>query len=258
MLSTRHTKRGLLALCLVFLPLFARCSLAQTLDLVTEAWPPLIIDTPEHESGGPLWTITRSVAQRMGIEVNVRFVPWKRALDQVTRSQKDGIIGAARTPEREAAMRFSKEPLMYSETVVFSLRDDPVHFEGDLSSLEGQRVAVSAGYSYCNEVWSAPYFKRVEVRNIQSGLQLIMMGRVDAFLVNRDVGWYEARQLGIEDQLVASVGVVSGGPVYLAFSPSVSPSLVDDFDHVLRAFRDTEEYWRLMLDFSAPTDPFVP
>ncbi|BES73347.1 hypothetical protein RE428_43650 [Marinobacter nanhaiticus D15-8W] len=258
MLSTCCTRRGLLVLCIVFLMLFASWSSAQTLNLVTEAWPPLIVDTPQHEPQGPLWTITRSVAQRMGVDVYVRFVPWKRALDQVARSQKDGVIGAARTRGREKVMRFSEEPLLYSETAVFSLRRAPVRFDDGLSSLTGKRVAVSAGYSYNREVWSAPYFERVEVRDIQSGLQLVMMGRVDAFLVNRDVGWYEARQLGIEDQLVASAGVVSGGPVYLAFSPSVSPALIEDFDRALRAFRDTEEYRRLMLDFSAPVDPSVP
>lgn len=258
MLSTRCTRRGLLALCLAALSLLAPWSSAQTLNLVTEAWPPLIVDTPEHEPQGPLWTITRSVAQRMGVDVKLRFVPWKRALDQVARSQKDGVIGAARTPEREEVMRFPHEPLLHSETAVFSRRKDPVRFDNGLPSLEGKRVAVSAGYSYSGDVWSAPYFERVEVRDIRSGLQLVLMGRVDAFLVNRDVGWYEARQLDVEDQLVASARAVSGGPVYLVFSPSVSPSLIDEFDQALRAFRDTEEYRRLMLDFSAPTDPLVP
>lgn len=257
MLSIGSFRRDLLVLCLALLALFSLSSSAQTLNLVTEAWPPLIVDTPNSASKGPLWTITHSVAQRMGVDVQLVFAPWKRALDQVSRSQKDGVIGASRTPAREELMRFPVEPLLYSETVVFSLRQSPVAFEG-LPSLRGKRIALSAGYFYSNDVRAAPYFERIEVRDIHSGLQLVLMGRVDAFLVNRDVGWYEARKLGIEEQLVASAQAVSGGPVYLAFSLTVDPDVVTAFDRELRAFRETEEYRRLMLDFSAPTDPVIP
>lgn len=257
MLSTGCFWRGWSFLCIVSLLLLAPLASAQTLKLVTEAWPPLIVDSPKAGPDGPLWTITQAVAKRAGIELDLNFVPWKRALDQVARSQKDGVLGASRTPGREGMMRFSDEPLLYSETVVFSLRKTPVAFDG-LPSLAGKCVALSAGYSYTSDVWASPDLNRVEVRNIQAGLQLVLMGRVDAFLVNRDVGWYEARQMGIEDQLVASAKPISGGPVYLAFSLSVPPAVVEDFDRELRAFRETEAYRRLMLDFSAPADPVVP
>ncbi|WP_168203199.1 substrate-binding periplasmic protein [Marinobacter fonticola] len=218
---------------------------------MTETWPPFIAQSADGSPTGPLWTITQNVAQRAGIQVSVAFVPWKRALEQVSRKRKDGLIGAFSSSERSRRMRFSSVPLFFSETVVFSRKQDPVVVES-LASLAGKHVAVSAGYSYGLEVESAADFKRTEIRDIGAGLQLVTFGRVDAFLANRAVGWYAARKLGIADQLVASEKTVSGGPVYLAFSLAVPPELVAAFDRELRAYRETEDYRRIVQDFNTP------
>ncbi|WP_165856204.1 substrate-binding periplasmic protein [Marinobacter sp. JSM 1782161] len=223
---------------------------AEVLELVTEPWPPLV-EQRDGKPTGPLWTVAQAVLTRMGYEPRLRFVPWKRALDLVARNEADAVLGAGMTVERRQLFLYPAEPLAYSETVLFSDRRSSLVYE-DFDSLEGLTIGLSAGYSYTRDVWSAPQFEREEVRDIRAGLNMVLLGRVDAFMVNRAVGWHEAHRLGIADQLSASVKPISEGSVYLMFAPTTDPELVHAFDRAIRRFRGSKEYVRLMRDYAAP------
>lgn len=223
---------------------------AESLRLVTEAWPPLV-DQQDGRPSGPLWSVTEAVFERMGYDSQLVFVPWKRALDLVARNRADAVVGAGKTKDRVRLFQYPDEPLANSETTLFSNRKEPVQFT-DFDALAGKTIALSSGYSYTPEIWSAPGVTREEVRDIRSGLQMVALGRVDAFVANRQVGWYEANRLGLADKLTASRKPISEGPVYLMFSPETPVSFVQDFNQALTAFRQTADYRRLMADFSAP------
>lgn len=223
---------------------------AETLRLVTEPWPPLI-DEQDGQPIGPLWSITYAVLKRMGQDVELTFVPWKRALDLVARDHADAVVGAGETEARKRLFLYPEEPLAQSETTVFSSRAAPVIFQ-DFKSLNGMTIGLSAGYAYAEDIWAAPEFDREEVRDIRAGLQMLMMGRIDGFLANRDVGWYEANRLGIADKLADSPKPVSAGPVYLMFSPETPPEFLKAFDQQLRAFRRTAAYRDIMRAYSPP------
>ncbi|MBH84864.1 MAG: hypothetical protein CL604_04900 [Alteromonadaceae bacterium] len=236
--------------CILLLCSLGSAASAQTLRIVTEAWPPLI-KVNDGVSGGLIWEMTSAVLAQMDVEVTLEFVPWRRALYLVERGQRDAVLAAGRSPERDAVMRFPNEPLLLSETVIFSRADHPVQFEG-VESLNGMTVGLSAGYSYSREISEASGFERIAAPNVAAGLELLMRGRVDAFIVNREVGWYEARQRGIASQLATSDQPVSGGPVYLAFALDVPQSFVDEFDNALRAYHQTTGYRLMMGQYEAP------
>ncbi|WP_165495677.1 substrate-binding periplasmic protein [Marinobacter halodurans] len=223
---------------------------ADSLELVTEAWPPLV-DESDGQPGGPLWRVTDAVLERMGYDSHLAFVPWKRALDLVARNRADAVLGAGKTAERVRLFQYPDEPLALSETTLFSNRNAPIEFT-DFHDLAGKTIALSAGYSYAPEIWSAAGVKREEVRDVRSGLQMVALGRVDAFVANRQVGWFEANRLGLAGVLTASEKPISAGPVYLMFSPETPAAFVQAFDQALSAFRKTADYRRLMTDFSSP------
>ncbi|WP_166264612.1 substrate-binding periplasmic protein [Marinobacter caseinilyticus] len=225
---------------------------AQTLPLVTEAWPPLVQEI-DGKPAGRLWALSEQVLKRMGHDATLTFVPWKRALNLVAREQMTGVVGVARSPERVRQLQFPQEPLLLIETVVFSRRQTPVNFQG-IESLKGLTVAVSAGYRYTKEVWTSTQFERLEVSSIDAGLKMVLLGRADAFVVDRGVGWFEARALGVAEELVASRQAISGGYVYLAFSANVPKSLVEGFDRSLREYRETPEYQQLKLQYEGPME----
>lgn len=226
-------RRYLLPAC--FLLLWAVPLSAQTLRLVTEEWPALIDNTTEG-ADGILWDISRDVLEGMGYQVEIEFVPWKRAQRLVLEGKRDGIVGIGFTRDRGDRFRFPAHHLLISETAVFSRRDRHVPYTG-VASLAGLKVGVSPGYSYSSEVREATHFEKVDMPAIDSGLKMLMLGRVDAILVNRYVAWSEAERMGIAGQLVASEQAISGGPVYLAFRPGISPRFLETFSAALGQYK---------------------
>ncbi|MDX1634593.1 MAG: transporter substrate-binding domain-containing protein [Marinobacter sp.] len=205
------------------------------IDMVTEAWPPLV----EQQNGSPagvLWQTASEALACLGITAKLDFVPWKRALSQVRQGQKDAILGIGYTPERSRSFQFPAEPLYNSETVAFHAADRDLDID-NVQSLAGLQVGVSAGYSYSQQIREADFFERVRVPDIASGLRMVRLGRVDVLLANRLVGETRLEQLGLQEKIAASDTALSGGPVYLAFAAQASPLLVQMFSETLAAYK---------------------
>jgi len=52
---------------------------AETLRLVTEAWAPYVYQDDDQPAGLD-YEISREVLQRLGVELELQFMPWKRCL----------------------------------------------------------------------------------------------------------------------------------------------------------------------------------
>ncbi|WP_100639950.1 substrate-binding periplasmic protein [Marinobacter salexigens] len=226
--------------CVGLLLLLTLPASAQTLHLVTEEWPGLIDDTPQGPAG-VLWEISKDVLESMGYEVKLEFVPWRRAQRLVLDNVRDGIVGLGATEEREVIFRFPGEALLDSETAVYTLREKHFQYE-NLDSLKGMSVGVSPGYTYSSEIRAATHFEKVNTPTIESGLKMLLLGRIDAMLANRDVVRGQVTRLGIADQIKASEKPISGGPVYLVFSPETSVEFLDAFTEALKRFKSTGAY----------------
>jgi polar amino acid transport system substrate-binding protein len=219
--------------------LFALPVPAQTLHLVTEEWPGLINNTPQGPDG-VLWEISRDVIESMGYDLTLEFVPWKRAQRLVLTNERDGIIGIGLTAKRETMFRFPGGALLVSETAVYTTQERAFQYE-DLDSLKGMRVGVSPGYTYSSEIKAAIHFEHVNMPSIDSGLQMLLLGRIDAMLANRYVAGIQAERLGVADRIKASEKPVSGGPVYLAFSPETSGEFLEAFSSALERYKNAED-----------------
>ena len=220
---------------IALLLLVASVASAERLRLVTEEWPSLIDDTRDGPQG-ILWEMSRDVLSGLGYEVTLEFVPWRRAQLLVLEGKRDGIIGIGINDERERKYRFPQEPLLLSETVVVSRKSHFVLYTGP-EALAGLQVGVSQGYSYSTEIREATGFERVAMPGIDSGLRMLVLGRLDAILANRHVVLAEAERLGLANQIAVSESSVSGGPVYLAFRRDMPEDFVAEFNDALELYK---------------------
>ena len=214
---------------------FVHSADAQTLRIVTEAWPPLV-ESEQGEPTGILWEMAREVLQSMGYEPELEFVPWSRALRMVEAGERDAILGIGFTPERSGKYFFPAEHLLLSETAVFTLKGSRLNYTG-VESLEGLQVGVQAGYVYSAELREVINFERFNVPTIESGLIMLKRGRIDALLANRYVAWSEARRLDMESTFTASEEAISGGPVFLAFRKTIPLTFIERFSRELSAYK---------------------
>ncbi|WP_033137991.1 substrate-binding periplasmic protein [Aeromonas finlandensis] len=87
---------GIVLLLLFAMPVWA----TPTLTVATDLWPPFRILQPDGQLQGIDIEILYRLQQASGIELQVRRMPWGRALKQMQTGQVDLMIGLAYTAER--------------------------------------------------------------------------------------------------------------------------------------------------------------
>src|SRR5579859_5030289 len=112
--------------------LFFLVLLLSTLSVAAAEEPPLIIDSPEshpyawREDGqikGLFHDLVMEAFQRAGRKVEIRLLPWARAMEEVRQGRADGMFVVYKTPERERDFAFPDEPLTELRERIFVRRN---------------------------------------------------------------------------------------------------------------------------------------
>ena len=129
--------------------------------------------------------VVRTLAARAGDTVRFQLYPWPRALAMVERGQADILVALYSTPERQRRYAFFDRPLYSDRLVLYQRRGATHHWQGDLRSLAGQRIAVVRGWYYGERFEQArPLFDVSEVALTENALQMLLHGRVDSVATN--------------------------------------------------------------------------
>ena len=84
----------------------------EKLRIVTEPWAPYVYE----ENGKALgldYETTAIVFQRLGIEVEWQFLPWKRCLAMLETGQADGALDIFHSDQRDRTLLYPSEPLSH-------------------------------------------------------------------------------------------------------------------------------------------------
>jgi polar amino acid transport system substrate-binding protein len=183
----RPTLRSV-GLALAFLALGTTPAAAETVALATgNGYAPF---TDESLPGGGVATqLVRQVVERMGLTPEIRFLPWKRALDSTAAGEFVATFPYIRSTERGTQFLYSA-PLFEVDNRVFVRKSDtrPV-----------RRVEDLAGRTACNQLGSAhPHDLqqlidsgkvRLETpKDLESCFKMLALGRADFVSINEFVG----------------------------------------------------------------------
>ena len=131
----------------------------------------------EMENEGYLVALTREAFRRKGYELIVKFVPWKRAIEETKHSDVDGIIGA--WFEEQRTNSFAYTHAIGKSTLVFLQRsDNDIVFE-TLEDLKGYRVGTVAGYIYTDSFDNAKFLNKVVGRSTALNVRALLYQRID-------------------------------------------------------------------------------
>jgi polar amino acid transport system substrate-binding protein len=214
---------------------------AESIRVVTDAWPPYVFEEQGTMTGFD-YEVMQAVMKRMGYSVEFRLMPWKRCLQMIESGQADALLDVSITEERKRSMIFPSEPLSDSASVLFHRRGQRYRFN-TLEDLRGLRIGTIAGYEYNKEFLEADYIFREPVADLQQNIRKLMNGRIDLFISNRRVGLYALQRAGALDAVAYLPKPVSGGEVYLAFTRTdANRVLAKKFSESLRTFKGTKEY----------------
>lgn len=171
---------------------------AESLTLYADVgYPPLVYrDKVSGRPTGQLPDLLARAEALTGDRYVVELMPWARAYQMALRGQ-GGLLGATRTPEREALFDFSAA-LLRDDIHVVTRRADAASFSG-LDDLRGRRIGGVRGVSYGPALDQAAAVGEVVVErdNCQrTQLRRLLLGQMDAVLVGNGALGFELQWRG--------------------------------------------------------------
>lgn len=185
----------------------------RVVELVCDPWPPYVMGEMGGEATvGAGVDVMRAIFDRLNnVELYIGLMPWKRALREVERGNKDGIAILLKTPEREEYMLYSDVVFTSHNAVWFTESGFPNGFDWrDYADLQRYKIGVIRGHSYGGDLDQIIAAKTFRVTQLSSAEQLFAMldkGRIDLAIADRLVGGALIKQYarqGMQFQFVAA------------------------------------------------------
>ena len=214
-----------------------------TIAIEDKDWAPYYIWV-EGEPVGPCPEIAAGAIQLMGSEAKFTGVPWVRVLRGVEKQKFDAGLCGTKNAERAAYSHYPEEPLLSYDATLFVRADSPLR-SSSLEGLKGKSLGTIKGYSYgdTDKLLEENGMSRSETTDRETLLRLLMRGRVDAVLDSILPVVFDARRLGLQDQIRALPPSLSEAPAYLFFSQRPgNEDLAKRFSAALKEFKNAAEY----------------
>ena len=140
--------------------------------------------------------IVNSIFKNAHIELELIYLPFKRAYQNVKAGKIDGLFNFYQTPERlqwfDYSVGFIENPL-----VIFKKTDRLV----DIKNLTGLKVGVMRGYTYGSKFDNATHFTRYIVDSHESAFLLLQKNRIDVYPCDYRVGNWHIEKLALQKEI---------------------------------------------------------
>ncbi|AAV96275.1 transporter substrate-binding domain-containing protein [Ruegeria pomeroyi] len=144
--------------------------------------------------------ILNEAAERIGVTLDHRPLPWKRALLDFETGQLDAVFQLAPTPERFQKWNMVG-PLRRTRTVFATLKGSPIQDIRSLSDLDGLVVGVVSGFTYEARFDSYQLLQREASLDDFTNLRKLLLGRSDLIVGGYETLHYVASELNALDKL---------------------------------------------------------
>jgi polar amino acid transport system substrate-binding protein len=171
----------------VAVAIFSSATLAaeRTLNIAAYDYPPYF--SKDLENGGFMTEIIVEAFKRSGHNVEIPFLPWKRALEGTKSGKHDGLFTIWYRPEREEWFVYS-DPLPANELGFYKRKDQDISFK-TIEDLKPYTIGVGRGYALPPGFDEAS-LKISEVKDDEVSLRKLHKGRVDLVLTDKILGKY--------------------------------------------------------------------
>jgi len=240
----------------LLLPLLLAClsanALGEKLRIVTEPWAPYAMVDNGRASGLDYET-TAIVFQRLGIEVQWQFLPWKRCLMMLQRGEADGALDIFKATERDDLLLYPSEALSEVNWVLFQADARP-HAFNRLEDLKGLTIGVSPGYLYRPDFDHSTDFTREPAPSHEANFGKLIRGRIDLLVTDRRLGQQMLEHLGLRDQVSQLPTVLNTREQYLALRRNAGMDLLAQrFGAELKRFKREPAYAQLVARYTGET-----
>jgi polar amino acid transport system substrate-binding protein len=222
---------------------FASISAPQEIVIAVDQGNPPFMFEKDGKAAGLYPTLLSAIFDRMGMSVDIKPYPWKRAL-LMGKNGEAGIGGIYKNLERLKIYDYSD--VLYTERVLLYVKKGHEFEFNTLSDLEGKKIGVLLGWSYGDDVdqaRKAGKLKVEEVSNDKANFQKLDIERMDGVFSLELTGNILINQKAYQGRIVALAKPVAENTTYLVFAKQSQKSeLLDKFNMALNAMKDDGTY----------------
>jgi len=150
-------------------------------------------DTPNFY--GYSWDVFRDSFHIMGYTIKLKVKPWARALKEFEAGGVDLLFPAGKNKKRLLAFNYAEKSINEAHFVVYVRKDAPIIWNG-LSSLKGLNIGAIRGFNYGNKWEDITDIRKVNVKHILTGFEMLAKDRLDGF-VGYELNWdYQLNEKG--------------------------------------------------------------
>lgn len=155
---------------------------------VDRNWPPFDYFDPVEGHQGIASNYLAEVARRLGLSVEYYPTDWNKVLELSKTNAVDMLACAVRTPQREDHLLFS-DPYISVDLAVFVPKQND--FIRTLADLNGKTVSLPQG-NFVQDFLQSNYpdIRLHVTRSNEEAIDLVALGKVDAYVGNSAVGSY--------------------------------------------------------------------
>lgn len=177
--GTSRQKTRITFLCAVFLACGGVGGMAQELTAAVGEWPPYTGSELQHN--GMAAEIVRAAAAAAGLEVELVFLPWRRAESMVAAGEFFATFPYQFTREREENLIFSD--ILFTSNFIVACRKEALivgdHRYSSPDGFRGLRVGVISGTDAVYLPLAESGARVVEVQDPRQLVKMLQLGRLD-------------------------------------------------------------------------------
>lgn len=212
-----------------------------SLRLGAGEWPPYI--SAELADNGPIGKLVTDAFAASGIDSQLEWLPWARALRKAEQTQLDAVFPWYRSKQREQDFLFS-DSLASESSAIFHHRG--MQFDwNNLEDLKPYRIGVNTGYFYSESFSQAEQEQSLNITRADTERQLIDMllrGRLDIILMGKAPGEHFIKQAGGDAVLTSHPKVFAKKHMHVLFPKADpnSPERLTAFNRGLRQIKSAQ------------------
>lgn len=224
---------------------------AETVVLTYGEWPPY------HSSKLPGKGVASIIYEEAfgfsGVKVVYECLPWKRAYEKARHGEATGSVGWLKSGEREKFFFYS-DPVMESETVFFYNRYNGFEWN-EVEDAKDMRIAIPLGDLAQKTFTTVVKSGSGEIhttRGYVQGMRMLVAGRVDLFVCNREVGLHILKnRFPDATHVVVHPRPIRKGASHLIISRRIPSGLelMKKFNNGLHWLKESGRYQQILTEY---------
>lgn len=187
--------------------------------------------------------IIREAFGRMGYQVKLEVLPWKRCQEMAEDGSADGFFSPYYNEERNQKYLFTNEPLLVEKNVLLVKKGSGIKFDGDVSKLSDYTWGTITGYATLDKYEEIKKIDYSDSIDAQVEKLTIPERNVDIIVNTNYILWYSAKNLGLSDKIEELDVPLSEYPAYLAFTRAKNmQEIAEEFEKVLIEMKNDGSY----------------